>query len=1107
MSHSRRLTAVLAAVAPLWAVLAVVVATPAQADVQPPHDPATYYASAAGLSGAALQDQLHTIISAGTTALSYTPGVWDALKLLDEDPNDPTKIIDFYSGDPILKTNTCNPCTDANSWNREHTFPQSHGGFGTTAGAGTDLFHMRPLRENTNSSRGNKDFDNGGAASVPGCSVCHATSNTFEPRAAIKGDLARGLMYMAVRYELGEGNSSGDLELTETVPSSNPFIGRLSTLVTWSQADPPDDTERTRNNLIDSNYQHNRNPFIDHPEWVCSIWGSSVPPATCAVTNQAPVPGTMSKTIAENSGATTIPLVATDADGDPLTWTLNAAAPAQHGTASIIGSAPSFSLSYTPSAGYSGTDQVGVKVDDGHGHVVPATVTITIVAVNHQPTVQDIGPVQVPKDNSKQITLLGNDVDPGDVLTYSVVVQPARGSVTINGDVATYSSASFSGDDSFTYRATDSSNAQSPTGEVAVTVGNSPNAPVATTVSATTNEDTPKTFDLTATDADGDQLTYIITSQPTKGSFTRTGKSVTYTPDPNTNGNDSFAWSVTDGTSTASSTASITITPVDDPPFATGSSTSTLEDTVKVINLAGTDADGQTLTFAKDSDPFHGTVSMTTGGQATYTPAANYHGPDSFTFTVSDGNTTSEPATVTIAVGSVNDVPVATAASTSTPEDTAKVVTLTGTDADPEDTLTFAKTTDPAHGTVTITAAGSATYSPAANYHGPDSFAFRVNDGTSNSAPVAVSITVDSVNDTPTATAASATTNEDTATVIDLAGADIDGDTLTFAKASDPAHGTVSVTPTGAATYTPAAGYHGPDSFTFTVSDGTLTSSAATVSVTVDGVNDPPSVADAALSTTAGTPVTATLTTSDPDGDTVTITSATTPAHGSVTFSGADVTYTPATRSGTETFTVTVSDGHGGQDTAQVDVDITARSATVSLVTPAATRGKPVTTTITVAGPAGPRPTGQVTVKNGATTLGTVTLGVGGTATLTWTPTTAGTAQLVATYAGDGLFDPASSTATWRPAPRSPSVLTFSGSIKKGKPGKIKIAITSVAGSAASGKITIKVGTRKFRATLKNGVATFKLPATTQAKLKVKATYAGDGQYAAGSGKKTYRTT
>jgi endonuclease I len=284
----RRLTAALCAVSLGWALLVLGVAAPAQAEaVAPaaadaggrdaPHDPATYYAGTEGLSGSALALQLNSIID-GHTFIPYTSGstdVWDALDVLDQDPNDPTKVIDVYSGDSLGLTNKCgSSCPNADSWNREHTWSQSRGSFDTGDVPGTDLFHMRVSRGNTNSSRGNLDFDETVGGSVPGCpSVCTRDSDSFEPRENIKGDIARGLFYMDVRYNGDADDGYGlNLRMWDQVGDSGSQIGKLSTLVAWSLADPPDDRERWRNDKIDGDYQHNRNPFIDHPEWVEAIW-------------------------------------------------------------------------------------------------------------------------------------------------------------------------------------------------------------------------------------------------------------------------------------------------------------------------------------------------------------------------------------------------------------------------------------------------------------------------------------------------------------------------------------------------------------------------------------------------------------------------------------------------------------------------------------------------------------------------------------------------------------------------------------------------------------------------------------------------------------------
>ncbi len=229
-----------------------------------PSIPAGYYDPAAGRTGAALATALHGIID-GNARLTYTQ-VWEALKVTDADPNNSANVIEFYSGRSVPKsTNGGN----ADDWNREHTWPQSHGDFGTASGPGTDLHHLRPEDVTVNSTRGNKDFDNGGSA-VAQCSDCFTDADSFEPRDSVKGDVARGLMYMAVRYEGGDGFA--DLELNNSINGTTPYLGKISVLLAWHAADPVTAAERARNGKVYADYQGNRNPFIDHPEYAEAIW-------------------------------------------------------------------------------------------------------------------------------------------------------------------------------------------------------------------------------------------------------------------------------------------------------------------------------------------------------------------------------------------------------------------------------------------------------------------------------------------------------------------------------------------------------------------------------------------------------------------------------------------------------------------------------------------------------------------------------------------------------------------------------------------------------------------------------------------------------------------
>ncbi|MEU4689147.1 endonuclease [Actinoplanes sp. NPDC023714] len=226
-----------------------------------------YYAAASGKSGDALKNALHTIISTNVTTISYD-AVWNALKVTDQDPSNAANVVLLYSG--ISRSKTLNGGNSGN-WNREHVWAQSHGDFGTGNGPGTDLHHLRPEDVTINATRGNKDFDTGGSA-VSGASGNYTDADSWEPRNAVKGDVARMIFYMAVRYEGGDGFA--DLEVNNSVSNgSHPYLGKLSTLLTWNSQDPPDAAERNRNQVIYSSYQHNRNPFIDHPEWVNSIFG------------------------------------------------------------------------------------------------------------------------------------------------------------------------------------------------------------------------------------------------------------------------------------------------------------------------------------------------------------------------------------------------------------------------------------------------------------------------------------------------------------------------------------------------------------------------------------------------------------------------------------------------------------------------------------------------------------------------------------------------------------------------------------------------------------------------------------------------------------------
>ena len=241
-------------------------------------DSAYYSSIPTDITGDSLKHALNKLISSNVNEYPYTDNssssaidVWKILKAADEDPKNPNDIIAIYSGLSIPK----NPTT---YWNREHVWSKSHGDFGTSRGAGTDAHHLRPENPIVNSLKGNLDFDNGGNP-VPNAPGCFYDSDSWEPRDAVKGDVARMIFYMATRYEGHVVNSiqDPDLKVVDYIPSSpsnQPYYGKLSTLLQWNKQDPPDAFEMNRNNVV-YYYQHNRNPYIDHPEWVSKIWGKS----------------------------------------------------------------------------------------------------------------------------------------------------------------------------------------------------------------------------------------------------------------------------------------------------------------------------------------------------------------------------------------------------------------------------------------------------------------------------------------------------------------------------------------------------------------------------------------------------------------------------------------------------------------------------------------------------------------------------------------------------------------------------------------------------------------------------------------------------------------
>ena len=264
-----------------------------------------------------------------------------------------------------------------------------------------------------------------------------------------------------------------------------------------------------------------------------------------------------------------------------------------------------------------------------------------------------------------------------------------------------------------------------------------------------------------------------------------------------------------------------------DAPVASAVSASTNEDTAKAITLSATDAQNNNLTYSIVSNPSNGSLGNVSGTSVTYTPNANWNGTDTFTYKANDGPADSNTATVTVTVAAVEDLPVSSAVSASTNEDTAKAITLSATDGD-GDSLTYSIVSNPSNGSLGNVSGAGVTYTPNANWNGTDTFTYKANDGKADSNTSTVTLTVAAVNDIPTA--ADVTLNlsyeSDRTYSIDMTSgaSDVEGSNLTYQMLStDNLNGSYSHDgSSGTGTFTSSANFTGSAGYiTYRASDGT----------------------------------------------------------------------------------------------------------------------------------------------------------------------------------------------------------------------------------------------------------------------------------------------
>ncbi|MDZ7842926.1 MAG: tandem-95 repeat protein [Gammaproteobacteria bacterium] len=569
-------------------------------------------------------------------------------------------------------------------------------------------------------------------------------------------------------------------------------------------------------------------------------------------------------------------------------------------------------VTYTPDDDFNGTDSYEYTVTSG-GVIETATVNVTVNAVADG--VAD-------SFTTAEDTVLSDDVSTNDTFsaaaTYSLNADASNGTVSMNANgTFTYTpDADFNGSDSFTYDVEDV-NGDTETISVDLTV--TPVVDIADDT-VTVAEDGSTTDNLMANDSfEGSSPSITAVTQGTNGTVVNNNDgTVTYTPDDDFNGTDSYEYTVTSGGVIETATVNVTVNAVAD---GVADSFTTAEDTVLSDDVSTNDTFSAAATYSLNADASNGTVSMNANGTFTYTPDADFNGSDSFTYDVEDVNGDTETISVDLTVTPVVDI---ADDSVTTAEDTAVTTDVLGNDSF-EGTPTVTGFTDGAHGTVVENTNGTLTYTPNADFNGTDSYTYTVTSG-GVTETATVEVTVNQVND-PASFGGDLTGTGDedmditgTLTVSDTA----DGMTNpAFTVSGAASNGSASIDPaSGAWLYTPNADYNGPDSFTVSVTDDDGNVETQEISLTVNAVAD---IVDDTATVAEDDSTTDNLLANDNFEGSPSITAVTQGTNGTVVNNNdGTVTYTPDDDfNGTDSYTYTVTSG-GVIETATVNVTVNA---------------------------------------------------------------------------------------------------------------------------------------------------------------------------------------
>ncbi|MBC8211913.1 MAG: tandem-95 repeat protein [Gammaproteobacteria bacterium] len=655
-----------------------------------------------------------------------------------------------------------------------------------------------------------------------------------------------------------------------------------------------------------------------------NITGVDDPPQiTLANATDVSLLNNFSVTMSEDGAPTAFNLVlnATDPEGDAISWVLpnGVGATPSNGTASlsVTPTGPSQVISYTPNADFNGSDSFVVRTT-ANALNDTLRINVTIDPVNDAPVI-NAGAVSATVSMTEDLpgtfllTLTATDVDSSN-LSWDIVTAAGNGTATATGlgasKVIGYTpnpNLVGIGADSFVVRVTDDGvPSQSDTITVTVDIAGIDDPPVITegaAIGVSMTEDLAGTFLLTlnATDPDNDPISWSIQTGATNGvaSASGTGPSqlISYAPNADFNGVDSFVVRATANAVSTSITVTVTVAAVDDAPVITEGAALTVdgsEDTILIRQLTATDAEGGLLTWTIPGVVTNGQASVSSTGEFSFTPDLNFVGQGSFQVRVTDATNLSATINITVNVSAVNIPPVISQVSPlnvvmNEDNPASFSLTLNATDQD-NDVISWSILTQATNGTAAATGTGTSkviAYVPNTDFNGDDSFVVLVTaNGQTDS--ITVNVTVNPIDDAPVMTnggldvvsvlVAMSEDSSPTPFILTLGATDADGGDLTWSVVTTGTIGSASASGIGtskAIVYTPNLNQTGADSFIVRVTDNTALTDTITVNVNITAVDDGPTITEGASTTIVmsedgnPTPFSLTLNATDPDGDVI----------------------------------------------------------------------------------------------------------------------------------------------------------------------------------------------------------------------------------------------